>query len=192
MTENNEPGGTETPGRLGRPVPPRLGKVRQQSRETAQPRPPRLDEQLATQRVEAEAHERELAERAEAARKARIRRRVMIGSAATVGVVAVVAIGYAIGQPEQVTARCVDQNGTVAQDNQCDEAYVNSHGGHYGGGFFYIGGSSYRYYYGGSGAVGQHISGGSTVRPGGNANISTPGGKTISRGGFGIHGGGGS
>jgi hypothetical protein len=167
------------------------GDVRYQDPATTKPRPPTLGEQLARQRAEDEQRERELAQRQEAERKSRIRRRVMIGSGVAVGLVAVVAVGYAVASPPQVTAHCVGADNNVAvPDQNCDETYASQHGGYLSGGMFIFAGHSYRYYYGGSGQIGQTVTGGTFQAPP-NAHISTPSGKTVQRGGFGIRSGSG-
>ncbi|GGM48068.1 hypothetical protein GCM10012275_18920 [Longimycelium tulufanense] len=159
---------------------------------TTRPRPPTLAEQKARQRAEAREREQQQAELARAEHRAKIRRRVLIGSGVTVGVVALIAISYAATRPQQVTAHCVQQDGTVVDDQYCDESYVRSHGGHVGGGIIFLpGGGQYYYNYGGTGRVGDKISGGSTVKPQG-AEVKTQSGKTIQRGGFGIKGSSGS
>lgn len=121
-------------------------------------------------------------------KKRKRRKRLLIGGGVTAGVVGLVAIWYAAASPDNVTAQCTDQNGIVVDDDYCDESYYRSHGGHSSGGFIYIGGSSYRYNYGGTGAIGQKVSGGSYTLPKG-ANVSTKSGTTVQRGGFGISGG---
>ncbi|MCK2237510.1 MULTISPECIES: hypothetical protein [unclassified Crossiella] len=187
MTENVNPGNPQPP------VPPRRGQVSHQDPSRTRARPATLAEQRARQ----EADEAELAARqaeiAEAERKAKLRKRLLIGGGVTVGVVALVAIWYAAQQPDDVTARCVDQDGVVVDDDYCDDDYARSHGGtsHGGGGIFiYNGGRQYSYNYGGTGTKGQKITGGSSIRPK-DANISTASGKSIQRGGFGIRGGSG-
>jgi hypothetical protein len=124
---------------------------------------------------------------AEAKRRKRNRR--LIGGAATIGIVGVVAgFGYWALSPRRLTAQCVrdDVNGhpVVVADSYCV--------GHTAGtnGFFYYGGHQYRYYYGSSGTVGSAPVGGTTVAPKG-ATITTKSGTTISRGGLGSRFGGG-
>jgi hypothetical protein len=178
-TEQIEPG-----DRAGR------GTMRFQDPDTATPRPPTLAEQRARQRAEQEEREREEAEQAEAARKAKKRKRLLIGGGVTVGVAALVAAGYAIASPDEVNATCVDQNNVAVADNDCDDAYVASHGGYNSGGIFFLPGfGQYLDYYGGSPVgIGQTVNGGTFTKPD-NATIKTGSGKTIQRGGFGIKGG---
>jgi hypothetical protein len=182
---------TSSPGEPPGEPPPR-GRVRYQDPATARARPPSLAEQRARQVAERERRRKEIAEVAEADRKSKLRRRLMIGGGVTVGVVALVAIWYAASRPKDVTAYCVADDDVVTDDNNCDQRYVTTTGGgYYSGGFFFIGGRQYHYYYGGNPTpLGGHVSGGSTVKPKG-ASITTRSGKTIQRGGFGIRGGSG-
>ncbi len=169
-----------------RPAAPPQGSMRFQD-ETTRPREPTLAERKA--REQAERRQREAAEQAEAdAQRSRTRRkRILIGAGATVGLVAVIAIGYAIAQPdEEVTAHCVDDSGVVVDDANCvTPAASNSH--YYGGGFVPIfigaGGRQYHYNYGGSGSVGQPVSGGTTTVPRDSTHVTTASGKTVSGGG---------
>lgn len=180
MTDDGKPNEQDEPPR---------GSMRFQDRDTATPRQPTLAEQRARQAALAEERQTEL----EAERKSEARRKVMIGAGVTVGLVGVVAAFYVVATPDEVTAVCTDADGTVVEnENYCDESYVTSHGGHVGpGGFLFLpiglGGGSYRYNYGGTGTPGGTVSGGTYTRPA-NARISTPSGKTIQRGGFGISG----
>jgi hypothetical protein len=181
------PGGTPPDA----PDTPRPGTIRYQDAETTSARPLSVGEQRARLRAEEEQAEQEAADAAAAERRGRTRRRLLIGSGVTVGVVALVAVGYAAASPSTVIAHCTDNSGTIVDDKYCDDSgsYYTSHGGYSNGGFFYLGGSQYHYNYGGTGTIGQHISGGSTVKPDG-ASISTGSGKSIQRGGFGIRSGG--
>ncbi len=153
-------------------------------------REPSLGDQRARREAVKRERERELAEQEEAERKRVKRKRILIGTGVTVGVVAVVAVIYAANTPDEVTATCTDSSGTVVDDDYCDDTYARSQGGYSGGGFIYIGGSSYRYNYGGTGTVGQKVTGGSYVAPSGNTNVKTASGKSVSRGGLGVSGGG--
>lgn len=180
----------ERPGEPAGEQAPR-GRIRYQDPATARARPPSLAEQRARQVAERERRRREIAEIAEADRKSKLRRRLMIGGGVTVGVVALVAIWYAASRPREVTAYCVADDDVVTDDNYCDQRYATTSGGYYSGGFFFIGGRQYHYYYGGNPTpLGGHVSGGSTVKPK-SASITTRSGKTIQRGGFGIRGGSG-
>lgn len=170
------------------------GTMRFQDAGTA-PRPPSLAEQRA--RIAAE--QERAAARAEADRVNRGRRRVMIGGGVTVGIVALIGATYLLGVPQDVTARCTISGGTddstVVGDNYCDPNYAASHGGFVRDGLIFIpygtGFRQYHYYYGGTGALGQRVSGGSFTAPS-HATIRTGSGSTIQRGGFGISGRGGT
>lgn len=177
------------------PANPR-GQIRSQEPGLTKPRKATLAEQRARLRATEELREQELAREAEFARKKKKRKRLLIGGGVTVGVVALVAVGYAALRPDNVTATCTtDDDIVVAEDQNCDENYANTHNGYVSGGLIFlpiIGGggyNQYRYNYGGTGAVGQKISGGSTVRPP-KANITTRSGSTVQRGGFGVSSGG--
>ncbi len=180
--------GSEPPGG---PTP--HGTMRFQDRASTTPRQPTLAEQRA--RMEAEHEETEA--RAVVAARANRRRRVMIGGGVTVGVVAVIGAWYLLASPPDVTAQCTvgagSDTNTIVSDQNCDPDYATAHGGYVSNGFMFlpIGGGRYQqyhYYYGGSGgSIGQRASGGSFTAPE-NANVRTPSGRTIQRGGFGITG----
>ncbi|WP_216212860.1 hypothetical protein [Amycolatopsis aidingensis] len=184
MTEDN------TPEEEPRP----RGSMRHQDAENTTPREPSLAEQRARRKALLEEKEREAAEQQaaeQAERKAETRRKVLIGSGVTVGLVGLIATYYAVAQTREVTAVCTDADGTVVDDRYCDDDYAANHGGYHSGGFIFIpggiGGGQYRYNYGGTGRVGQQVSGGSFQKPS-NASINTKSGKTVQRGGFGISG----
>jgi hypothetical protein len=177
-----------------RPSAPPQGSMRFQD-ETTQPREPTLAERKA--REQAERRQREAAEQAEAdAERSRTRRkRILIGAGVTVGLVAVIAVGYAIAQPDdEVSARCVDDSGVVVDDSNCVTPAASSSNYHSGGGLYPIfigaGGAQYHYNYGGSGSVGQPVSGGTTTVPRESTKVTTVSGKNVSvskvtRGGLG-------
>jgi hypothetical protein len=175
--------------------PPKRGSMRFQDSNT-QPREPSLAEQRARQQAVAqEERDQELALQADA--KSATRRKILIGSGVTVGLVGLVATFYSVAKTDNVTAVCTDASGVVQNDDNCDENYVTSHGGYHSGGFLFlpIGGggyNSYRYNYGGSGAIGQRVSGGSYDAPSSRTNVNTKSGKSVQRGGFGISGKSGS
>ncbi|WP_025737816.1 hypothetical protein [Mycobacterium genavense] len=186
--EESEPEQLTGGGDAGQPADedesrlPSGGSVEFQDAATTKPRPPTPAEQRA--RAKYEKKQRELEEARQAAEeKRRHQRRVLMGAAAAVGVVGLVAgLGYwALSEPN-VTAQCVqdDPSGqpVIVPDSYCT--------GHTAGlnGFFFYGGHQYRYYYGSSGSVGSRPSGGTTVAPKG-ANITTKSGTSISRGGLG-------
>ncbi len=168
------------------------GTMRFQDEHTAR-RPP----SLAEQRARREAEEELAARQALAAGRNATRRRVMIGTGVTVGVAALVGAWYLLASPPSVTAQCaVAGNGsdqdTVVADQNCDPTFAAQHGGYVNNGFVFLplpggGYRQYHYYYGGSGAIGQRATGGSFTAPS-NANVRTPSGKTIQRGGFGFGG----
>ena len=178
----------------------RPGGMRFQDGSTT-PREPSLGERRAREqalRRQAEA-ERQEAETAE--RSARSRKRVLVGAGVTVGIVAVIAVGYAAAQPQEtVTAQCVDEEtDQVVDDSNC----VTPRAG--GGGFYPIfiglGGRQYHYNYGGSGAIGQRVTGGTTSVPSGGTRVTTSSGRDVSprasssgtsRGGLGVSGTGSS
>nr|WP_026425013.1 hypothetical protein [Actinokineospora inagensis] len=152
---------------------------------------PSLAEQRARREAAKRQREEEEAAVEEAERKKKLRKRILIGTGVTVGVVALIAVIYAASESSEVTARCTDTNGVIVDDAYCDSSYATSHGGYSSGGLIYIGGSSYRYNYGGGGTVGQHVSGGSYVAPSDSTTVKTNSGKTVSRGGLGVSSSGG-
>lgn len=169
---------------------PSGGSIEYQDSETTKPRPPTPAELRARKKFEQKQRELEEA-RLEAEAKRRRQKRILMGAAAGVGIVGVVAgLGYWALSAPSVTAQCVqeDPNGQpiIVPDSYCT--------GHTAGlnGFFFFGGHQYRYYYGSSGSVGSRPIGGTTVAPKG-ATITTKSGTTIQRGGLGGKlGGGGS
>jgi hypothetical protein len=175
-TSANEPEQDEPTDR------PTGGSVQFQDPATTKPRPPTPAELRAREKFAKKQQEMEEA-RLEAEAKRRKQKRTLIGAAATVGVVGVVAgLGYWALSAPTVTAQCVqeDANGQplVVQDEYCT--------GHTAGldGFFFYAGHQYRYYYGSSGPVGSRPIGGTTTLPQG-ATVKTKSGSTIQRGGLG-------
>ncbi|WP_116200815.1 hypothetical protein [Amycolatopsis circi] len=175
--------------------PTKPGSMRFQDANT-QPRQPSVAEQRARKQALAD-QERERQEAAAAREaadaKAATKRKILIGSGVTVGLVGLVATFYTIAKPAEVTAVCTTSDGVIQNDDYCTENYAQTHGGHYSGGFWFIplpggGYSQYHYNYGGTGNVGQRVSGGSYTAPSGNTNVSTKSGSSIQRGGFGISG----
>jgi hypothetical protein len=165
------------------------GSIEYQDPETTKPRPPTPAELRARKKFAKKQEELEKA-RQEAEAKRRRQKRILMGSAAAVGVVGVVAgLGYWALSAPSVTAQCAqeDPNGqpVIVPDSYCT--------GHTAGlnGFFFFGGHQYRYYYGSSGSVGSRPIGGSTTLPKG-ATVTTKSGTTIQRGGLGGRLGGGS
>ena len=112
MTEENTPEG-ETPPQPQQPT--QRGSMRFQDENTA-PRQPSLGEQRARRQALIEEQEREEAEarNAEIAqRKASTKRKILVGSGVTVGLVGLVATYYTVAKPAEVTASCTNQNGIV-------------------------------------------------------------------------------
>lgn len=187
MTDDQSYGGQQPP------EPPWRGSMRFQD-ENTQVRPPTLGEQRARQQALAQEQQNEQAVQV-AEGKAATKRKILIGSGVTVGLVGLIATFYTVTAPQgTTTAVCTDNNGIVRDENDCDETYVSSHGGYHSGGFFFIpipgggGYNQYRYNYGGQGLVGQPVRGGSYTAPSGRTTVNTQSGKTVQRGGFGISG----
>ena len=195
MTDKEQPDEAPEPQEPEQTEDPRRGQIRFQDPETTRPRPPTLGEQRARRKALEREAEREV-EVAETERKSRTRRRILIGSGVTVGVVALISVWYSAASPSEVTARCAGDGDVLASDqNVCDENYVTSHGGYVNNGIFFlpIGGggySQYHYYYGGNVGPGGRLSGGSLSAPSSNTTVKSSTGKTIQRGGFGISSGG--
>lgn len=168
---------------------PSGGSVSYQDAETARPRPPKPAELRARKKYEDKQREIEEA-RLEAEAKRHKRNRRLIGGAAAIGVVGVVAgLGYWALSPSTVTAQCARED-SAGQPVIVPDSYCTGHTAGLNG-FFFYGGHQYRYYYGSSGTIGSRPIGGSTVAPPG-ATIRTKSGSTIQRGGFGSKFGGGS
>jgi hypothetical protein len=166
---------------------PRRGRMRHQD-ETTTPREPTLAERRARERAARAAEERRIADEAAGAKR---RRRTLVGAGVTVGVVALIAVSYSAAQPqEEVAAQCVDESGVIVDDSNCVTPAANAP--YYGGvGFFPIfvglGGRQYHYNYGGSGTIGQQVSGGTTtVPPDGTRVRTSSGSSTVTRGGLGV------
>lgn len=202
MTDNRDDN-VEPSGEQARPQPPaepRRGAMRFQDADTTTPREPTLAEQRAMRRARDEQQEHERTLVAEAERKSLRRRRVMIGTGVTVGIVATVAVWYAAVTPDEVSAYCVDDSNTLSSDeNICSDDYVRSHGGYHAGGFWFIpiGNGQYRsYHYNYGGSVtgtgpNRRVSGGTTAAPSSGTTVkSGTSGKTVQRGGFGVSGNG--
>jgi hypothetical protein len=189
------------PGGASEPEEPARGRMRFQD-ETTTPREPTLAERRAREVAARRAEEAERREAEEQERSARKRKRILIGAGVTVGVVALIAVGYAVAQPDDdVQAQCVDDEGVIVEDSNCVTPAASS-GTHYGGGFYPIfigaGGRQYHYTYGGSGSIGQRVQGGTTTVPPQGTRVTTSSGRTVagpsssgtvSRGGLGVSGG---
>ncbi|BBF98913.1 MULTISPECIES: hypothetical protein [Pseudonocardia] len=196
MTDGRHSGGEDRPESGAFPQPGETagqrGRIRHQDGSTA-PREPTLAEKRAReQKLRAD---REEVLRREA--RSKTTKRVLIGTGATVGVVALIAAVYAAsgGGTETVEARCVDENQVVVPDENCagtsQNGQVNT-----GGGFAFVpiflggGGRQYHYNYGGTGSVGQVATGGTVNPPPSRGTTVRSGttGSTISRGGLGVGG----
>ena len=195
-TTSGDGGPDEQPDGAPAPEEGSRGRMRFQD-ETTTPREPTLAErrarEVAARRAEAERREAE-----ERERSARKRKRMLVGAGVTVGVVALIAVGYTVVQSDEaVQAQCVDEEGVIVDDSNCVTPAASS-GAHYGGGFYPIfiggGGRQYHYTYGGSGSIGQKVQGGTTTVPREGTRVTTSSGKTVanpsgssvSRGGLGV------
>ncbi len=159
------------------------GRIRRQEPGTTTPRPPTVGESRAREKARRkQAEEQRLAAEQAAKDEARrrTRKKALIGGVAVVGVVGLVALGYAVLSDDEVEATCIDPNTeVVVDDSYCASGTPN------GSGMFIYAGSTYRYYYGGkTGGVGTKVTGGTVVTPKGTT-ITTKSGTTIQRGGFG-------
>jgi hypothetical protein len=169
---------------------PKQGKVEFQNADDVVKRELSLAEKRARKKAEEDLAAQETAAAEAAERKAKLRKRVLIGAGVTVGLAAVIGVSYLALRPSTVTARCVTTSDDVSSDQYCDRDYVYAHGGYINpGGIIFmpiIGGGyrQYHYSYGGSVAGGK-VSGGSVDKPSG-ATIKTGSGTTIQRGGFGL------
>ncbi|MFD1527992.1 hypothetical protein [Pseudonocardia aurantiaca] len=179
------------------------GRMRFQD-ETTKPREPTLAERRAREQAARRAEEEEQRAAAEQERSRKKRKRILVGAGVTVGVVALIAVGYAVAQPdEEVVAQCVDeQTNVVVEDANCVTPTAAS-SGYYGGGGFYpifigTGGRQYHYNYGGRGTIGQPVVGGTATVPREGTRVTTSSGRpvagqssssSVSRGGLGVSGG---
>jgi hypothetical protein len=189
--------------------PLRTGSISYQDPSTTMPREPTLAEQRAREHAAREQQESEAAWWDEQAKRAKRRKRVLVGGAVGVGLVAVLALSYSSSHPSSTQERCVGPDNVVVDASNCVRPAANTSYGGFGGGFFPIfignGGRQYHYTYGGSGGIGQVESGGTTVPPrtgpvgatsdsssgsGSFGSDSGPGSKsgssTVTRGGFGV------
>jgi len=192
-------GPDEQPDGAPAPEESNRGRMRFQD-ETTTPREPTLAERRAREVAARRAEEAQRLEDEERERSARKRKRILIGAGVTVGVVALIAVGYSVVQSDdEVQAQCVDDEGVIVDDSNCVTPAATS-GTHYGGGFYPIfiggGGRQYHYTYGGSGSIGQRVQGGTTTVPREGTRVTTSSGKTVSsgsssvsRGGLGVSGG---
>ena len=173
-------------------TPRRRGGIRQQDENTT-PREPTLAERRARERAERRRREEEEQRVADEAAGRKKRKRIFIGAGVTVGVVALIAVGYAVAQPdEEIQANCVDDAGVVVDDSNCAVPAENTTATG-GGGFAFFpiflgaGGRQYHYNYGGTGTIGQPVSGGTTTVPRDGTPVRTSSGSsTVTRGGLGV------
>jgi hypothetical protein len=198
---NGDGGPDEQPDGAPTPEESARGRMRFQD-ETTTPREPTLAERRAREVAERRAAEAERQEAEERERSARKRKRILIGAGVTVGVVALIAVGYSVLQDDdEVQAQCVGDDGVIVDDSNCVTPAASS-GTYYGGGFYPIfiggGGRQYHYTYGGTGTIGQPVQGGTTAVPKEGTRVRTSSGKTVagpsgsssvSRGGLGVSGG---
>jgi hypothetical protein len=173
MADSDQPSipDEEPPNSDEHPSQAQQGSVQSQDASTA-PAPP----SPATARRRLIAQDEHAKELAESERRRKLRKRIMIGSAVGIGVVAIVAVAYGSSGGE-TKAHCVDDNNQPVSASYCDQ-------GSSVGGFFFFGGSQYHYYYGGSPGNGGRYTGGSVIKPKSGA-VTSDSGKTIQRGGFG-------
>lgn len=167
------------------------------------PREPSLAERRAREQAlrreeDARRHAEEEAERSKVKRK-----RILVGGGVTVGVVALIAVGYSVAQPrEEVSAQCVDDaTGEIVSDDNCVTPAASGTGGGFYPIFLGVGGGQYRYNYNGTGQIGQTVQGGTSAVPRDGARVTTPSGRDVSpragssgvsRGGLGVSGSGSS
>ncbi len=178
----NEPGDDPERGAQDGPdAAGATGRMRFQDESTT-PREPTLAERKARERALRREQEEQEARDAEEQRSRTKRKRVLVGAGVTVGVVALIAVGYAVAQPdEEVQAQCVGDDGVIVDDANCvTPASTTYYGG--GGGFYPIfigaGGRQYHYNYGGSGTIGSPVSGGTTTVPREGTRVRTTSGRT--------------
>ncbi len=184
---------------------PEPGGMRFQDGSTT-PREPSLAERRARDQARRrEEDARRQAEQDAVHAKAK-RKRILIGTGVTVGVVALIAVGYSAAQPrEEVTARCVDDaTGEIVSDDNCVTPAATGTGGGFYPIFIGGGGGQYRYNYNGTGQIGQTVQtvqGGTSAVPRDGTRVTTPSGRDaspragssgVSRGGLGVSGGGSS
>lgn len=213
MADDRRPDGQQPGPSWGQPGQPgqQPGQMRYQDGDTTTPREPTLAEKKARERAYQRQQEQEATELAAARKKTDTRRRVMVGSGVSVGVVALVASfysGYTYSmQKDAAQATCTAEHPetgeTIAQPEEyCEDGYAQQHGhynhstgmmmmpiflggGNYGGS---VPASQYKHSYSPVGsstsAPGQKVNNPNFTKPSGQ--ITSQSGKTIQRGGFGI------
>ena len=193
MTERDDSGGPVDPESAPTEETPRRGRIRQQDENTT-PREPTLAERRARERAERRKRQEEEERLTAEAAGRKKRKRILIGAGVTVGVVALIAVGYSAAQPEEeIEAHCVDDAGVVVDDSNCAVPAENTTASGGGGGFAFFpiflgaGGRQYHYNYGGTGGIGQTVSGGTTTVPRDGTPVRTSSGSsTVTRGGLGV------
>jgi hypothetical protein len=171
----------------------RRGRIRQQDENTT-PREPTLAERRARERAERHRIMEEEQRAEDEAKGRKKRKRIFIGAGVTVGVVALIAAGYAVAQPEEeITANCVDDSGVIVDDSNCTVPAENTTASSGVGGLAFFplfiggGGRQYHYNYGGTGTIGQTVAGGTTTVPKDGTRVRTSSGSsTVTRGGLGV------
>lgn len=156
---------------------------------TTTPREPTLAERRAREQATRREQEAARVQAQAQERSKHTRKRVLIGAGVTVGVVAVIAVGYVMAQPdEEVLAQCVDEGTKLVVDESNCATPAPSNGSYAGGvgGLYPIfiggGGRQYRYNYGGSGAIGAPATGGTSLVPKEGTRVTTPSGRSVSGG----------
>ena len=194
MTERDESGGPVDPElEAAESTPRRQGRIRRQDENTT-PREPTLAERRARERAERRKRDEEEQRVADEAAGRKKRKRILVGAGVTVGVVALIAVGYSAAQPDdEIDAHCVDDSGVVVDDSNCAVPAENTTASSGGGGFAFFpiflgaGGRQYHYNYGGTGTIGQTVSGGTTTVPKDGTKVRTSSGSsTVTRGGLGV------
>jgi hypothetical protein len=166
------------------------GRMRFQD-ETTTPREPTLAERRAREQARRRQEEAERAAAEDRERSARKRKRVLVGAGVTVGVVAVIAVGYALAAPEEaVEAQGVDEEtNIVVDDANCVTPAGNttySSGAGFYPIFLGVGGRQYRYNYGGSGTIGSPVTGGTSMAPKEGTTVRTSSGRVLTSGAGGV------
>jgi hypothetical protein len=180
MAENEPGGDPERSPQDGPNDAGTAGRMRYQDEHTT-PREPTLAERKARDRALRREQEEQDQRAVQEQRSRTKRKRILIGAGVTVGVVALIAVGYAVAQPEEeIQAQCVDENGVIVDDDNCVTPASSTY---YGGpGFFPIfigaGGRQYHYNYGGTGSIGDRVSGGTTTVPREGSRVRTSSGRT--------------
>ena len=107
-------------------APPRPGSSAGREHDAARAHPRRAARPRAGRAPTAAEEEQRAEDEAKGRKK---RKRVFIGAGVTVGVVALIAVGYAVAQPdEEIEAQCVDEKtGVIVDDSNCAVPGVEQH-----------------------------------------------------------------